>query len=158
MGIQIDDPNKALSKHQVQKIKTRVSKFLETNPQDNDILSFLQTNILGNINILDEKKRYNTISFEKQEHLLIQFGVESKKDDLRNKLRQTLKMKNSFRKISDDTESKLWKTYAHFKKYAQKGINVPTPTEIKNQPQLFEQLIQNMPDSDFKSYIQDCIV
>lgn len=161
MGVQIEDPRKLLSKHQIQRVKTAVASFLGVEDgRDQNLQSFLVKEVLPNIHFAEgTEDPYNRVSYRTDEatgHVLISFSYQSKVD-LKERLRTRLKVHTSMRKVSEDTESELWKRYAFFKKYTKANIRVPTPTEVKKERPIFEQLLETIPNSDFKKYIQDCL-
>ena len=166
MGIQIVDSKTLLSKNQVKKIKVRLNEFLSTKDvQEEELSKFLEKDILSNIYYENEDtttEKYNDISFVKKDDIY-QIILSVKKqtvntNELRKKLHMQMKSRSYLRKSSNDTDSQQWKTYHLLKKHLNvKSIKVPTPTEIKEQSNVFSQLTENMPNSDFKTYILNCL-
>lgn len=161
MGVQVQDPRKLLSKHQIQKIKSMVGKYVEeSDAWEDGLKSFLVKQILPSIHYAEDvKEPYNRVSGRKDEvsgHVVVSFAYQSP-EELHERLRTRLKVHTSLRKTSDDTDSELWKRYALLKKFARANVRIPTPTDVQKERQIFEQIVENMPNSNFKTYVQDCL-
>lgn len=166
MGIQIVDPKKLLSKNQVKKMKLRISEFLNKEDlKEKDLNKIFEKEILPNIHYENEEstpnEKYNDVSFVKNNDIYqITLSVKKTEDtnELRKKLHVKMKSQSYLRKSSNDTESQQWKTYHLLKKHLNvKSLKIPTPTEIKEQSNVFIQLTENMPESQFKTYILNCL-
>lgn len=164
MGIQVIDKQKRLSKNQVQKVKTAVKEFLSKGEDGLDY--FLNEALLPKIVFMDKDsntEEYNTIQYEKDDvtgHVKIIFAHVDKtlrERVLKGKLKTLLNERNSLRKVSGDENTKLWKTYARMRKYTPANIPVPNPSEIKKEVRVFAEMVDKMPSSPFKQYVQDCI-
>jgi hypothetical protein len=152
MGICIIQDTNKLSKHQIQKIKEKVSSFLETNLQDN-LQSFLEKDILPHI---FPSHSFNDISFEKKEHYEIKLKTVEKMD-VKTRLRTQLKNQQMMRKTSDHQESNVWKTYDMLRKRVKKDIKIPSPADIKKQLEIFTAMVDQIQDKTLKNYINQCL-
>ena len=150
MGIIVHDTDKKLSKNQLLKIKTSVLEYLKNN-DDTKLQIFLDKEVLTHIH---PSESYNDISFTKNEHYEI-FLKNVVKIDPRQKLKEKIMIQNKLRKNSDDKDSRLWKLYDTLSK--QSRVRLPTPTEIKNNAQIYEPMLEQIPNKIFKEYISSCI-
>lgn len=159
MGVQVENPKKVLSKNQIQKIKTAVGRYLKDHEGALDGLhTFLNKEVLASVRLAEENL-YNRVSYREDAvsgHVIVTFGYQSK-EDLSRRLKDRLRVHTSCRASSENGNAELWKRYATFKKYARANIRVPTPTEVRKERTMFEQVLEAMPNSDFKRYLQDCM-
>lgn len=162
MGIVIEDAKKILSQHQKQKIKTMVSTYLSNGDgAARNLDGYMMREVLPKITFL-EGGVYNRIRHWRDEttghvHLCFEFvNVEDTKDTKR-RLRERLRQKSFLRKNSDDERSRLWKVCEDLRKNVPKTIKIPDPNEIVNERGIFEGLLEKMPNSALKGYIQDCL-
>ena len=168
MGIQVIDHKKILSKHQIQKVKSSVTNFLSTVTTTTEVKEqieiFLKEKVLPSITF-QEGSTYNDVTYQKnqttghdqiifKEHPMIQTPS---KDDLKKKLKTRLHEKTCLRKVNDDEKSRLWKTCERLKKYTPGNVTIPTPTQIKEQRAIFEEMLEKMPNSAFREYVRDCV-
>ena len=152
MGICVIQDTNKLSKHQIQKIKEKVSSFLEQN-SDSELQSFLIKEILPNV---FPENSFNDISFEKNEHYEIHLKT-VEKIDIRTKLRAQLKNQQVMRKSSNHQESSVWKTYDMLRKRVRSDITIPSPSEVKKQSQVFSAMVDQIHDKTLKNYITQCL-
>ena len=159
----MEDSRKILSKNQIQKIKVSVGKYIQEHGDgtEKDVQSFLTKEILPSIHYSDETnpKPYNRISYRTDNesgHIIVSFDYQAP-EDLRQRLRTQLKVKTSLRKTSEDLESQLWKRYAMLKKYARANVRIPTPDEVRQERSVFEQILDKVPNSEFKTFLEDCL-
>ncbi len=180
MGIQVIDHKKILSKHQIQKVKSSVTNFLTTLTTmttmttttttsevmvKEQIETFLKEKVLPSITF-QEGSTYNDVTYHKDAstgHDQVIFKEltvvvkEHTKDDLKKKLKAKLHERTCLRKVSDDEKSRLWKTCERLKKYTPGNVTIPTPTQIKEQRAIFEEMLEKMPNSAFREYVRDCV-
>jgi hypothetical protein len=167
MGLQVIDDKKILSKHQIQKIKNVVSEYIKSGGEKDatSMESFLTTHVLEKLSLPDGCS-YNTVRYEENdnvegEHDKIVFAddiqAQQAKTKLKTSLRDRLRQKSYLRKNSDDDESRKWKKYEHLKRFVQKNIHIPTPTEVVQQRAVFQEMLEKMPNSEFKVYVEGCL-
>jgi uncharacterized protein YdcH (DUF465 family) len=119
-----------------------------------DVMTFLEKNILPNIHY-STKQTYNKIDYENtEEDIIIHLSFHDINDN-RNKLRQQIKMKEYMRQNSNDEVSNLWKMYYQLK--SQINVPIPDPDTIKQQRDMYIELLSKIPNSKFKKYIEKCI-
>lgn len=171
MGIQVIDHKKILSKHQIQKVKSSVTNFLATLTSTTEtahqkVETFLKEKVLPSITFQEGSgSAYNDVMFQKDPttgHDQIIFKeltvVQTpSKDDLKKKLKTKLHERTCLRKVNDDEKSRLWKTCERLKKYTPGNVTIPTPSQIKEQRAIFEEMLEKMPNSAFREYVRDCV-
>jgi hypothetical protein len=159
MGIQIVDAKKALSTHQTKKVKTFVSNYLKDHDMKTVGLDhYLMSEVFPKI-IFHDGDVYNQMHHEIDEKTLHIKIVMSRKDneEMRKRLKETLRQRSYLRNNSEDEKSRLWKVCEGLKKYAPKNVRIPSPTEVLQQRAIFDEMLEKMPNSAFKNYVQDCL-
>lgn len=152
MGVCIIQDVSKLSKNQIQKIKEKVSSFLETE-SESELQSFLTKEILPN---LFPPNSFNDISFQINEHYEISLKT-IEKMDTRTKLRLQLQNQQTMRRTSNHQESSVWKTYDMLRKRVRSDMTIPSPSEVKKQSQTFSAMVDQIHDKTLKNYINQCL-
>lgn len=160
MGIQIIDDRKMLSKHQIQKMKTMVTNYLEEKDGEiHNLDKFLMTTLLPRLTFKEDGKHYNRI-YHNVDNTTGHIRIIMDKVDidlLSKKLKEKLRERGQLRRNSDDGKSRLWKVCENLRRYAPKNVKIPNPTEVVEQRAIFGEMVEKMPNSDFKNYILDCL-
>lgn len=167
MGILISDERKWLSTHQKTKVKRMVAEFLQQPSAEEGLATFLRTKVLPSLTWSkcdSTEGGYNRLGYERLDRadggvdILLMFE-RTDAEDLKRRLRSKLREKRCLRGNSEDEESRLWKMYHLLRRHVPKDVQIPDPTVIRSTEQrsVFEGMLETMPASDFKTYVQDCL-
>lgn len=166
MPIEIVDEKKMLSTHQRAKVKRMVSNRLKTTEGMDDLDTYLMKEVLPSLTWSSSSnvdEGYNRLRYEEREDRLVlvfeRLRVVDQDRNLRRRLRAKMVEKQSLRRPSGDETARLWKTYHLLRQYTPKGVDIPNPTTIRSMEQrrVFEEMVEKMPSSDFKTYVEDCL-
>lgn len=167
LGVQIIDHLSLLSKNQKSKLKLKIKeifsdKIYRSIDAKIKFNNQLRNEIIPNIQYAnDEIQKYNyaEVSWNPENNLctvelLFNNQDESKKEE---KMKQLLHEKHIMRQSSTKfNNSDEWKEYYKLKNLSRRQ-DFPSPTDIQQNKQIYEELVKTLPQSPIKKYFEQCI-
>jgi hypothetical protein len=172
-GIRIIDHLRLLSKNQTSRLKLKIKQYFSEKIYRSIDAKIRFQNALRN-EILPSIQ-YPENSHTKYDHAEIHWDPENRlctvellfdsnnkhadnsSQTTRSKIKQILYEKNKTRQISTkSSDTDQWKMYSQIKKLSGRQ-DVPSPSDIQTNRQIYEEMIKTLPNSPVKQYIEQCL-
>ena len=145
MNIFVHDPKNWISKTQKQKLKEYCrARSDPIDPKD----------LLKSVHYPNEKERYNRVVIDSDDrdlHLRFEYV------DYHDKLRRAIRDKKMERAAQQDER---WRSYFDLKKRLHHALPehaFPDPDDIQKNPEVYRNLLENIPHSPLKRYLEICL-